>query len=494
MSLFASKDSSLGPTRTQQQSIAYNTNKFRKGNFARLGNNLTISLERNDYPVKLVPVRLDIEVDGLKIRDCFTWNLYENLMTPEQFAQLLIDDLVEHHHHSYNQVAYQIANSIRQQCEAWQGTVGDYEDQVFAVDDPNIEDLHQESEWRTIIKLDMQVGDVHLNDQFEWPLTPQNYPVNDEASTDPSVDTPESFAKRLCEELGIGGEWVSSVAHQIREQICYARINFDDVLKMDSLPVDSKTSTIMPFRVDCEDYGPQLEFLDPEELERREKELDRTSRRLRRSQKNEGNFIVLNRHGYDNDTQESSRFSRRFQQSQQQQQRQSNVFQQNNAGMPSFNSAGIVNQQYNFGIANIPGAVYQRTQQPAPLPKQGASTSKVPYRNYKPTPEEEALVLKKMEETIKQNALLGQLGSSPPKGHRGFGASAQKFNADGSLEVGEFRSKWRCSWCLLSGKFTPTLRKGPGGSKTLCNACGIWYGKHGSLPQDRYHEHANDPM
>jgi hypothetical protein len=82
-----------------------------------------------------------------------------------------------------------------------------------------------------------------------------------------------------------------------------------------------------------------------------------------------------------------------------------------------------------------------------------------------------------------------RLDSSPVKKHRGFGASAQMYNADNSIDVGEFRTHWRCSWCLLSGKYTPTLRRGPLGGKSLCNACGIWYAKNGTLPESRFHEH-----
>ncbi|KAI8910719.1 hypothetical protein DFJ77DRAFT_470824 [Powellomyces hirtus] len=82
----------------------------------------------------------------------------------------------------------------------------------------------------------------------------------------------------------------------------------------------------------------------------------------------------------------------------------------------------------------------------------------------------------------------------PPTTHRGFGASARQYNCDGSASVSEFRLKWRCRWCLCSGKYTPALRKGPLGAKTLCNACGMWYNRHGYLPKDRYREHANDDV
>ncbi|KAI3661001.1 hypothetical protein MP638_004777 [Amoeboaphelidium occidentale] len=76
-----------------------------------------------------------------------------------------------------------------------------------------------------------------------------------------------------------------------------------------------------------------------------------------------------------------------------------------------------------------------------------------------------------------------------PETHRGFGASKGQFNIDGSVPVSEERKKWACLWCFLSGKYTPTLRKGPTGARTLCNSCGIWYGKHNSLPLSRFQEH-----
>jgi SWI/SNF-related matrix-associated actin-dependent regulator of chromatin subfamily B protein 1 len=81
----------------------------------------------------LVPIRLDIEIDGQKLRDTFTWNrngiidiikinfqnlgfiLYiEQLITPEMFAEILCDDL------DLNTIAFvpAIAQAIRQQLEA----------------------------------------------------------------------------------------------------------------------------------------------------------------------------------------------------------------------------------------------------------------------------------------------------------------------------------------------------------------------------------------
>jgi hypothetical protein len=46
---------------------------------------------------------------------------------------------------------------------------------------------------------------VHLRDRFEWDLS--------------SKVTPEQFAEILVAELSLGGEFVTLIAHSIREQI-----------------------------------------------------------------------------------------------------------------------------------------------------------------------------------------------------------------------------------------------------------------------------------
>ena len=41
----------------------------------------------------LVPIRLDMDIEGQKLRDTFLWNKNETMMTPDQFAEVLCDDL-----------------------------------------------------------------------------------------------------------------------------------------------------------------------------------------------------------------------------------------------------------------------------------------------------------------------------------------------------------------------------------------------------------------
>ena len=117
---------------------------------------------------------------------------------------------------------------------------------------------------RTIIKLDLQVGAIHLTDQFEWPVysTPSNH----------RQPTPEAFARQLCADLGLGGEFVSIIAFSIREQLFYARLNFDVAPKLEELPNP-------PLRgEDADSWLPSLETLSDGEMERRMREQDRAAR------------------------------------------------------------------------------------------------------------------------------------------------------------------------------------------------------------------------
>ena len=49
--------------------------------------------ENAGVPEVLVPIRLDMDIEGQKLRDTFLWNKNETMMTPDQFAEVLCDDL-----------------------------------------------------------------------------------------------------------------------------------------------------------------------------------------------------------------------------------------------------------------------------------------------------------------------------------------------------------------------------------------------------------------
>lgn len=218
--------------------------------------------------VQLVPIKLDLEIEGVKIRDQLTWNLNETLITPEHFAMLLTDDFDNPNAQAFVPL---IAEEIRRQVLEYGGAV---EEDTYEVASRNRDLLNELSinnefsEFRIAINIDLNVGTTHLKDKFEWPLFP----------TADSV-TPEEFAKALCADMGISGEFIPAISYSIREQVCLARMNLDDAEP--APPIRSR-----PFRNDIQEevWEPELRELTEEEIDRIVREKERQSRRLRRHQ------------------------------------------------------------------------------------------------------------------------------------------------------------------------------------------------------------------
>ncbi|KAG0718943.1 SMARCB1_1 [Chionoecetes opilio] len=127
-----------------------------------------------------------MEIEGQKLRDTFTWNKNETQTSPEQFAELLCDDL------DLNPLMFvpAISTSIKQQMDQY----------------PSQTIISDHSDTRIVIKLNIHVGNISLNDQFEWDMSePEN--------------SPEDFASKLCSELGLGGEFVTAIAYSVRGQL-----------------------------------------------------------------------------------------------------------------------------------------------------------------------------------------------------------------------------------------------------------------------------------
>jgi len=195
-------------------------------------------------PEHLVPIRLDIEFDGVKLRDCFTWNRCEAMITPEQFAEILCDDL------DLNPISFvpAIAQAIRQQVEAH----------------PTENILMGQMDTRVIIRLNIHVGNLSLVDQFEWDLS--------EAS-----NSPEQFATRLCAELGLGGEFVTAVAYSIRGQLAWHQRLY--AFTESPLPT---IDVVFRSPNEADQWSPIVEVLTDAEMEKKIRDQDRNTRRMRR--------------------------------------------------------------------------------------------------------------------------------------------------------------------------------------------------------------------
>ncbi|KAK3831061.1 MAG: hypothetical protein J3R72DRAFT_478712 [Linnemannia gamsii] len=237
----------------------------------------------------LVPIRLEVEVDGLTLRDTFTWNLHESLITPEHFAEVLCEDM----QFPVPQFAPQIAKSIREQIQDYHIPVlnpisAPSEDQ----EQPAGEDTRSSNELRILIKIDITVANTSLVDQFEWDIS---CPSND----------PEHFAEVLANELGLGGEFRTAIAHSIREQVqthtkCLNLIGYsydggsvhDEDLRSSFLP---KITTILREEEAVEQFTPILEKLTEPEIDKLERDRERDKRRKRRQTRGRRGVILPDR-------------------------------------------------------------------------------------------------------------------------------------------------------------------------------------------------------
>uniref|UniRef100_A0A8V1A522 SWI/SNF-related matrix-associated actin-dependent regulator of chromatin subfamily B member 1 n=1 Tax=Gallus gallus TaxID=9031 RepID=A0A8V1A522_CHICK len=182
--------------------------------------------ENASQPEVLVPIRLDMEIDGQKLRDAFTWNMNEKLMTPEMFSEILCDDL------DLNPLTFvpAIASAIRQQIESY----------------PTDSILEDQSDQRVIIKLNIHVGNISLVDQFEWDMSEKE-------------NSPEKFA------------------YSIRGQLSWHQKTY--AFSENPLPT---VEIAIRNTGDADQWCPLLETLTDAEMEKKIRDQDRNTRRMRR--------------------------------------------------------------------------------------------------------------------------------------------------------------------------------------------------------------------
>lgn len=202
----------------------------------------------------LVPIRLEIEIDGYKLKDTFTWNLNDRLITPEDFAVLLCEDLELPRALFYIPIVQSMKKQIADYGTFHEITLGGKE--------------FRKTDKRIPLKIDIQCGRLTLNDQIEWDVY-NNY------------NSPEQFAVGYCAELGLSGEYVTAIAHTILEQVINHRkaaVSGDDGWQ-EELP----QIVFPPFRHTHTDvWTPKLDLLTDMDLEKISMAKEREARRARR--------------------------------------------------------------------------------------------------------------------------------------------------------------------------------------------------------------------
>ena len=374
-----------------------------------------------------------------RLKDIFLWNLHETLMTPDQFATILIHDLDLPQSAG---LASQVSKQIREQLEEYAGVAlhplfhstdtgangtgvktiqaarsrdqsstpapagpstpkpslingmnghaspsKEPKKDITATATPhpapnsNLENDPDDT-YRCVVQLNINLQNKLYTDKFEWSLL---HPVG----------MAEYFAKQTCADIGLSGEWVPAMAHAIYEAVLRLKKeaceNGGLVGAMNGYggEIDNMAAngTEAGWRFDNEhladEWEPKIERLSKEEIEKREGDRERQLRRLRR---------------------ETARFSSTT----------------NMAG-------GMPTQQTGYGD--------QGDETPA-MGRGERSKKKRRFRSLSPLAR-----------------------ASPDVGNAGYGGGGA-----GSLLDWE-RPNWRCSHCLVRGSAVWAVRDGPNGPR-----------------------------
>ncbi|KAF2477946.1 SNF5-domain-containing protein [Lindgomyces ingoldianus] len=225
----------------------------------------------------LVPVRLDIELDKIKLRDTFTWNLHDRVTPPDVFAENLVEDF-KLPPEFRGPLIQQINREIQEQ-------ITDFYPHPYIPEEPLDSHLpysaYKNDEMRILIKLNITIGAHTLVDQFEWEM---NNPLN----------SPEEFARQMAADLSLSGEFTTAIAHSIREQCqMFTKSLYITGHPFDGRPVEDSDirdnflpsplpSVFRPMQ-SAKDFTPYLYELSEADLERAELSIMREQRRQKRS-------------------------------------------------------------------------------------------------------------------------------------------------------------------------------------------------------------------
>ena len=276
-------------------------------------------------PLTLVPIRIDVEVPAhqpleafplprgvvdsainptlpgyrrpdplptFRIKDTFLWNLHEALATPDDFANTFVRDLDLPNPQGTTMT---ISGQIRQQLEEYAGVALhplfqiQQRQQLHLVNGGGGGDggrsmlndsiLNPDDAYRCLVHLNINLQNKLYTDKFEWSLL---HPAG----------MAEEFAQVTCADLGLGGEWVSAIAHGIYEAVLRLKKEVCEsggfAVGGSGMEIDNQAVSGMEagWRYDPDALGdewePKVETLSKEEIERREGDRERQIRRLRR--------------------------------------------------------------------------------------------------------------------------------------------------------------------------------------------------------------------
>ncbi|CAL0306916.1 unnamed protein product [Lupinus luteus] len=218
----------------------------------------------------LVPIRLDIEIDGQRYKDAFTWNPSDPDSEVVVFAKRTVKDLK-----LPPAFVTQIAQSIQSQLAEFRSYEG--------------QDMYA-GEKIVPIKLDLRVNHTLVKDHFLWDLN------NFESD-------PEEFARNFCKDMGIEDPEVGpAIAFAIREQlyeiaiqsvvlvkesrlskkgrrgIDYTPLSKGGAVAVDLVKLFGQKSSVVRKRKEWDVYEPIVDLLSNEEVDALEAKEERSFR------------------------------------------------------------------------------------------------------------------------------------------------------------------------------------------------------------------------
>lgn len=204
----------------------------------------------------IIPIALNIENNGMRIIDHFTWNINDNSITPEEFANIYCQDLDLNNYTNLNQ---QITNAIIETIQ----------------ENENLASIKFNQDLQILVNLTCHLQDWFLEDNFQWNLN------------DPSL-TPESFAEILVVDLGLKREFLPIITYALYDSLLKIKKEYMDgnLNTAANLNNEAAFGYLAGVRLNLEDIGenwaPKIELLTPEEIQRKEIEKERKLRRLKR--------------------------------------------------------------------------------------------------------------------------------------------------------------------------------------------------------------------
>ncbi|KAL2064430.1 hypothetical protein VTL71DRAFT_4924 [Oculimacula yallundae] len=235
---------------------------------------------------ELVPIRLEIDWDKIKLRDTLTWNYHDRIISPEIFAAQMVEDFGLAPP-AQAPVLEQIQHQLREQLTDFYPQLNGGEEAL----DPELPySAYKNEEMRILIKLNITIGPFTLVDKFEWEI---NNPSN----------SPEEFALSLARELSLAGEFTTAIAHSIREQCqLFTRSLYIVGHPFDGRPLEdadliaaflpSPLPSVFRPQQQAREYTPLLYELTEADLERGEVIYSREQRRQKRSVNRRGGPVL----------------------------------------------------------------------------------------------------------------------------------------------------------------------------------------------------------